>query len=136
MADSDDSELSDFSVSLDDSVDDVDDDSDGEATTVATRAIRMQGVSRRGYRAYRNRKGVNTVRDKLEAYHPELKTMWGDLEATPVLKTRKIEQPKTISRILKPFQLEGVAWMQEMEQSKWKGGLLGDEMGLGKTIQA
>lgn len=129
-----DSELSDFSVSLDDaSSDDSDNDGDPGPTV---RTTRMQGVSRRGYSEYKNRRGVKTVRHKLEHHHPVLKTMWKDLEAQPVLKTGKIEQPKTISRLLKPFQLEGVAWMRAMEQAHWKGGLLGDEMGLGKTIQA
>lgn len=53
------------------------------------------------------------------------------------MKAGKAEQPKTISRILKPFQLEGLAWLKAMEEkTKWHGGLLGDEMGLGKTIQA
>ena len=72
----------------------------------------------------------------LEYHHPELKTMWTNLEATPVLKATRAEQPRSINRILKPFQLEGLAWMQGMEKTRWKGGLLGDEMGLGKTIQA
>lgn len=62
--------------------------------------------------------------------------MWTDLESMPVMKAGKIDQPPTISRMLKPFQLEGVAWMKAMETTEWKGGLLGDEMGLGKTIQA
>lgn len=133
ISDTDDTELSDFSVSLADASDESDGDDDPGSTT---RSTRMQGVSRRGYRAYTNRKGVKTVRHKLEHHHPELKTMWEELEARPVLKSGKIEQPQTISRLLKPFQLEGVAWMRAMEQAEWKGGLLGDEMGLGKTIQA
>ncbi|KAH0497944.1 hypothetical protein TgHK011_005225 [Trichoderma gracile] len=58
------------------------------------------------------------------------------LEKMPVMKAGKIDQPASISRQLKPFQLEGVAWMKAMEKLEWKGGLLGDEMGLGKTIQA
>ena len=62
--------------------------------------------------------------------------MWKDLQKMPVLKAGKAEQPRSISRILKPFQLEGLAWMMAMEKTAWKGGLLGDEMGLGKTIQA
>lgn len=62
--------------------------------------------------------------------------MWTDLEKMPVMKAGKIDQPASISRQLKPFQLEGVAWMKAMEKLEWKGGLLGDEMGLGKTIQA
>lgn len=62
--------------------------------------------------------------------------MWQELENMPVLKAGKAPQPQTISRQLKPFQLEGLAWMMAMEKTEWKGGLLGDEMGLGKTIQA
>lgn len=62
--------------------------------------------------------------------------MWKELEDMPILKAGKAEQPKSISRQLKPFQLEGLAWMKAMEKTDWKGGLLGDEMGLGKTIQA
>ena len=62
--------------------------------------------------------------------------MWDTLENMPVVNAGRIAQPTSISRQLKPFQLEGVAWMKEMENLQWKGGLLGDEMGLGKTIQA
>ncbi|KAI1761340.1 SNF2 family N-terminal domain-containing protein [Hypoxylon sp. FL1150] len=80
--------------------------------------------------------GGRGKKKKLEDHHPELKTMWTDLEKMPPLKSGKAEQPDTISRQLKPFQLEGLAWMKTMEKTKWKGGLLGDEMGLGKTIQA
>ena len=72
----------------------------------------------------------------LEYHHPELQTMWTELEDTPVLKVAQAEQPKSINRILKPFQLEGLSWMRRMEETRWRGGLLGDEMGLGKTIQA
>lgn len=75
-------------------------------------------------------------RKRLETHHPELTTMWKDLENLPKLQTVKGEQPKNISRELKPFQLEGVAWMRAMEETEWGGGLLGDEMGMGKTIQA
>ena len=75
-------------------------------------------------------------RARLEAHHPELHTMWQDLENLPKIGSAKIEQPDNISRELKPFQLEGVAWMKAMEETDWGGGLLGDEMGMGKTIQA
>ena len=67
-------------------------------------------------------------RDRLEHHHPELLTMWKDLEDLPKIGNSKIEQPKTINRELKPFQLEGVAWMKAMEETEWGGGLLGDEM--------
>ncbi|ROV92655.1 hypothetical protein VSDG_06587 [Cytospora chrysosperma] len=115
-------------------------DDNGEVgpSNAASGSTRTHAISRgrRGYRAYQNRKRVLAVRTKLETYHPQLKTMWVDLEEMDIVKAGKSEQPKTISRILKPFQLEGLAWMKAMEQTQWKGGLLGDEMGLGKTIQA
>ncbi len=62
--------------------------------------------------------------------------MWRDLEEMPVIETVQAPQPPGITRMLKPFQLEGLNWMIQQEKTKWKGGLLGDEMGMGKTIQA
>lgn len=62
--------------------------------------------------------------------------MWETLKSIPILRPGQATQPKTITRKLKSFQLEGLSWMIEQEKSQWKGGLLGDEMGMGKTIQA
>ncbi|KAL2023851.1 hypothetical protein VTK56DRAFT_1118 [Thermocarpiscus australiensis] len=119
---------------------DSDSDSDAEESIAQSNhinaAVRRAMNNRRAYRAYSNRRRVKRDRDRLEEFHPELKTMWKELENMPVLKAGKAEQPKSISRQLKPFQLEGLAWMKAMEKTQWKGGLLGDEMGLGKTIQA
>ncbi|KAK7710924.1 DNA repair protein rad16 [Botryosphaeria dothidea] len=75
-------------------------------------------------------------RDKFERSHPELKTMWKDLERIPIIKPTPAPQPPSISRKLKSFQLEGLDWMIKQEKTPYKGGLLGDEMGMGKTIQA
>ena len=75
-------------------------------------------------------------RKKLEKAHPNIKTMWKDLEKVPVIKPVEAEQPESINRKLKNFQLEGLYWMTRQEKSGYKGGLLGDEMGMGKTIQA
>ncbi|KAM4066474.1 type III restriction enzyme, res subunit [Hirsutella rhossiliensis] len=91
---------------------------------------------RRGFRRSGNNARVKRERNRLEHHHPELSKMWDDLEKMPILKAGMAQQPQSISRRLKPFQLEGLAWMKEMEKTEWKGGLLGDEMGLGKTIQA
>ncbi|KAH8772695.1 RING-11 protein [Diaporthe sp. PMI_573] len=116
-----------------------DDDSDDADPSAATNdQTRIQAISRgrRGFGAYASRRRIRTGRLKLEEHHPTLKTMWDRLRDMPVLKAGKAEQPKSISRLLKPFQLEGLAWMKAMEKTEWKGGLLGDEMGLGKTIQA
>lgn len=62
--------------------------------------------------------------------------MWETLAAQPIIPVARAAQPKTITRLLKPFQLEGLNWMVQQEKTQWKGGLLGDEMGMGKTIQA
>ncbi|KAF2824012.1 hypothetical protein CC86DRAFT_355429 [Ophiobolus disseminans] len=75
-------------------------------------------------------------RERAEQQHPKLLSMWKDLEKVPILETQKAEQPQSISRRLKPFQLEGLSWMVRQEKTHYKGGLLGDEMGMGKTIQA
>ena len=75
-------------------------------------------------------------RERAEQQHPKLRTMWDDLQKISVLPIERAEQPETITRRLKPFQLEGLSWMIRQEQTHYKGGLLGDEMGMGKTIQA
>lgn len=75
-------------------------------------------------------------RERAEHQHPKLRTMWDDLKKIPVLETQMAEQPTSINRRLKPFQLEGLSWMIRQEKTHYKGGLLGDEMGMGKTIQA
>ena len=68
-------------------------------------------------------------RERAEQNHSKLITMWDDLAAIPVLEVQKAEQPQSISRRLKPFQLEGLSWMIRQEKTDYKGGLLGDEMG-------
>jgi DNA repair protein RAD16 len=73
---------------------------------------------------------------KLENAHPGIKTMWDDLQKVAILETQMAEQPESITRRLKGFQLEGLSWMIRQEKTQFKGGLLGDEMGMGKTIQA
>lgn len=75
-------------------------------------------------------------RKKLVQNHPVVGKMWDDLKAQPVLSPPPAGQPTSITRKLKPFQLEGLSWMIEQEKSSYRGGLLGDEMGMGKTIQA
>ncbi|KAI0015328.1 SNF2 family N-terminal domain-containing protein [Xylariomycetidae sp. FL0641] len=98
----------------------------------ALREESFQSDSKKSKRA----KTTKPIRMQVEDWHPFLRTLWKDLKKEPVLTPRAANQPLTISMQLKPFQLQGLAWMTAMEASKWKGGLLGDEMGLGKTIQA
>ncbi|CAG8079681.1 unnamed protein product [Penicillium olsonii] len=84
----------------------------------------------------RKAKRAEADRKKLEKKHPALSTMWDLLKAQPILPPEAAKQPTSITRKLKPFQLEGLSWMIRQEQTEYRGGLLGDEMGMGKTIQA
>lgn len=99
------------------------------AANPRARSWRARMAERLGDRAVRER-------EKLEKAHPEITTMWDDLKNVPTITPEEAEQPATITRKLKSFQLEGLDWMMKQEKSQWKGGLLGDEMGMGKTIQA
>ncbi|MCP2071426.1 UNVERIFIED_ORG: SNF2 family DNA or RNA helicase [Pseudomonas lini] len=42
--------------------------------------------------------------------------------------------PEGLNAILRPYQLEGLSWMQSLRQLE-VGGILADDMGLGKTLQ-
>ena len=46
-----------------------------------------------------------------------------------------IAKSKNISATLRPYQLAGLNWLNQMHQIGW-GGCLADDMGLGKTLQA
>ncbi|KAI1260022.1 hypothetical protein F5Y18DRAFT_407145 [Xylariaceae sp. FL1019] len=110
-------------------------DTDGDATN----NFPMNRTNNRfGWMTTEERQARRQEKDRaqMEKHHPELLTMWQELEKMPVLTAVEAKQPTNITLELKAFQLEGLAWMTRMEKSKWKGGLLGDEMGLGKTIQA
>lgn len=104
-----------------------------EARRAAARAARQR---RRNNPEDRHLNRAARERKKLEKAHPEILTMWKDLEAVPKIPTKQADQPSSINRELKSFQREGLNWMIEQEKTQWKGGLLGDEMGMGKTIQA
>ena len=109
-----------------------------QPTTQAARRTRGPQASRR--RGRHRRRGyedrATRERKKLIKSHPEVTSMWDDLRAIPRIVPTQANQPQSITRNLKSFQLEGLDWMMKQEQSQWKGGLLGDEMGMGKTIQA
>jgi superfamily II DNA or RNA helicase len=47
---------------------------------------------------------------------------------------RDVEPPTALGAELRPYQREGLAWMQTLRHLQ-VGGILGDDMGLGKTLQ-
>uniref|UniRef100_E6Q6S3 Putative Superfamily II DNA/RNA helicase, SNF2 family n=1 Tax=mine drainage metagenome TaxID=410659 RepID=E6Q6S3_9ZZZZ len=47
---------------------------------------------------------------------------------------RSVKLPKSFKAELRPYQREGVAWLQTLREQSF-GGVLADDMGLGKTIQ-
>ncbi len=46
-----------------------------------------------------------------------------------------VDVPRTFTAVLRPYQAQGVAWLDLLRESGL-GGVLADDMGLGKTIQA
>ncbi|KAF8576222.1 hypothetical protein K439DRAFT_1367824 [Ramaria rubella] len=73
----------------------------------------------------------------LYKHHPELKTVWGDVEESiPITIPQKDTQPAGIKLSLLPFQLESLHWMKKQEQGIWTGGMLAVRLAsMGKTIQ-
>ncbi|KAI5779527.1 SNF2 family N-terminal domain-containing protein [Geopyxis carbonaria] len=71
----------------------------------------------------------------LYSYHPYLKNIYKDLEATPTISVEEDPQPEGLNLKLLPFQKEGLHWLRLQEQGQFGGGILADEMGMGKTIQ-
>ncbi len=47
----------------------------------------------------------------------------------------EIEPPKSLTAVLRPYQLFGFQWLNYLTEVRW-GGILADDMGLGKTVQA
>lgn len=61
----------------------------------------------------------------LRRCHPELTTVWEDLESyVKPVRTQKAEQPEELKVDLLPFQLESLHWMREQEKGEWTGGML------------
>jgi DNA repair protein RAD16 len=59
--------------------------------------------------------------------HPELRTVWEDLEGTQEAIDIPAIQPTEILIKLLPFQLTGLSWMQRQELSRFNGGILADQ---------
>ncbi|MQT60534.1 helicase [Pseudomonas sp. FSL R10-0399] len=50
------------------------------------------------------------------------------------IKDFSVDAPEGLNANLRPYQLEGLSWMQSLRQLE-VGGILADDMGLGKTLQ-
>jgi SNF2 family DNA or RNA helicase len=50
------------------------------------------------------------------------------------IKNATVKVPKGLNAKLRPYQLEGLSWMQALRELE-VGGVLADDMGLGKTLQ-
>ena len=50
------------------------------------------------------------------------------------IRTQAVTTPEGLNATLRPYQLEGLSWMQALRELD-VGGILADDMGLGKTLQ-
>lgn len=64
---------------------------------------------------------------------PELRTMWERLRRAGPPEVDA--QPDGLGITLRPYQVQGVGWLQYLARQEL-GGILADDMGLGKTAQA
>lgn len=111
-----------------------------EDTQYETEKQRKARLRRENHQARLKKRDNRTQYDKnfsaLIKHHPQLETVWDDLQKTvAIIKPEEAEQPAGLNIKLLPFQREGLYWMTRQEQGTWKGGMLADEMGMGKTIQ-
>lgn len=56
------------------------------------------------------------------------------MDALTVLDGESLALPQTFGATLRPYQRDGVAWLQALREHGF-GGVLADDMGLGKTVQ-
>lgn len=73
--------------------------------------------------------------ESLYHWHPELRTIWRDLDKREKVQVQQDPQPEGLTLTMLPFQLEGLYWLRNQEKTEFRGGVLADEMGMGKTIQ-
>lgn len=77
-----------------------------QTTTAPPRARRRRPAANSGLSQYQK-----TVQ-KLIVHHPELESVWGDLEQKKIIEPVKAAQPEILTLKLLPFQLEGLYWLR------------------------
>lgn len=126
-----------------------DDDDDDDDKPLSQRRKRSRngsasggGQQRRGKRQTKKKKeqkpkvsNFDRNTEKLFQQHPQLRSVFPDLQSAVVPAPERAPQPPGLKIKLLPFQLEGLHWLKRQENSKYRGGVLSDEMGMGKTIQ-
>ncbi|KAK9702632.1 DNA repair protein rad16 [Basidiobolus ranarum] len=115
-------------------VDDTSDDNQGFVLRTRRNRSRSRGRTAITPEA-RARMRRQSRKQRLENLHPELATVWEELDKKEEIDRSPIDQPPDLKLSLLPFQKEGVAWMRGQEYTEFHGGILADEMGMGKTIQ-
>lgn len=112
-----------------------DEDDDMPRPEVSTTHRRRSRAPRAPRRRFPGRSRDENIRQQLLHRHPELATVWDELDQRPKIPVEKATQPDGLSLTMLPFQLEGLNWLRAQEQTLFRGGILADEMGMGKTIQ-
>jgi superfamily II DNA or RNA helicase len=89
-------------------------------------------------------RALKTAKSKLASYDLGRLDLWESLASQQInvhidpktrdqAKLREASVPTTLTSPLRPYQLEGLAFLQRL-QTIGAGGLLADDMGLGKTV--
>ncbi|KAG0436742.1 ATP-dependent helicase rhp16 [Dictyocoela muelleri] len=72
---------------------------------------------------------------KIYSTHPSLEDLENKFLEYEEDEIELLKQPASLKNTLLPYQIKGLSWMKNRENSPINGGILADEMGLGKTLQ-
>lgn len=61
---------------------------------------------------------MEKVNLQLIEHHPELGTVWDELDKVGVIVPELADQPEGLKLTLLPFQREGLAWMRKQENTQ------------------
>ncbi|MGZ3551682.1 MAG: DEAD/DEAH box helicase [Vulcanimicrobiaceae bacterium] len=77
---------------------------------------------------------VADLDDTVRLHWKNARSLRGLVEALRGVDQRPVKLPRTFKAKLRPYQQDGVAWLQMLREHGF-GGVLADDMGLGKTVQ-